>query len=141
MHSSLLVQQEDIGCCIECPTIPAAPVVHIKDGEVFANSRDVADFFGKRHADVVYAIEQIRGYAEFSVHPWFKPVIDINEQNKVAYRSFDMTKDGFTLLVMGYTGQKAMQFKLRYIQRFNEMEQALKQQAQAPALPQLSHQT
>ena len=41
--------------------------------------------------------------------------------------AFHMTKDGFTLLVMGFTGSRAMAFKLAYIQRFNEMEALLKQ--------------
>lgn len=39
-------------------------------------------------------------------------------------RSLDMTKDGFTLLAMSFTGPRALQFKLAYIQRFNEMDQA-----------------
>lgn len=39
-----------------------------------------------------------------------------------------MTKDGFTFLVMGYTGSKALQFKLDFIEAFNQMEQALKDQ-------------
>lgn len=45
----------------------------------------------------------------------------------------DMTKDGFTLLVMGYTGAKAMEFKLAYIKRFNEMEAELRNQV--PQVP------
>ncbi|MBP2150103.1 phage regulator Rha-like protein [Xanthobacter flavus] len=41
-------------------------------------------------------------------------------------RSFDMTRDGFTLLAMGFTGAKALKFKLAYIAEFNAMEEALK---------------
>lgn len=110
--------------------IQTVPVVSVKDGAIYANSRDVADFFGKNHYDVLKDIdrvmEQLVGIGKSSDTPLFTPVITINEQNKVAYRSYDMTKDGFTLLVMGYTGAKAMRFKLAYIQRFNEMEEALK---------------
>lgn len=81
----------------------------------------MAEFFGKRHADVLRTIHDTLGITEEITNAnlrWF---------NKVHYKdakgewraSYDMTKDGFTLLVMGYTGQKAMQFKLRYIQEFN----------------------
>lgn len=104
---------------------------------MFANSRDVANCFEKGHNDVLKDIrrimDQTEGVGESSQTPWFNRVYVMNEQNGQFYPTWDMTKDGFTLLVMGYTGQKAMQFKLRYIQRFNEMELALKQQAQAPA--------
>jgi len=67
----------------------------------------------------------------------FQEVRTVNEQNGVQYTSCDMTKDGFTLLAMGYTGPKALEFKQAYIERFNAMEAALKQQA--PALPDFSN--
>jgi len=44
-------------------------------------------------------------------------------------RTFDMTRDGFTLLAMGFTGAKALKFKIRYIKAFNAMEAALKESA------------
>lgn len=60
-----------------------------------------------------------------------------------AYRrpatTFDMTRDGLTLLVMGYTGAKAMNFKVRYIKAFNDMEAELRRQAEGdPKLPDFS---
>ena len=82
------------------------PVIHVKDGEVFANSRDVADFFGKEHRNVLRDIDGLLN-SEHTPSGWFIFHTVFNEQNKVAYRSYDMTKDGFTLLVMGYTGAKA----------------------------------
>lgn len=110
------------------------PIVHVKNNEVFANSRDVAEFFGKQHAHVLRDIDEIishapdldRGYflMGFDPHPTVKGRV---------IRSFDMTKDGFTLLVMGYTGAKAMEFKLAYIKRFNEMEAELRNQT--PQVP------
>tara|TARA_R110002110_G_scaffold64680_30_gene178892 strand:+ start:6731 stop:7219 length:489 start_codon:yes stop_codon:yes gene_type:complete len=103
---------------------------------VFANSRDVADFFGKRHDNVLRAIDALDCSAYFrDLHFEFSPYT-VEGQTRT-YPAFDMTKDGFTLLVMGYTGQKAMEFKLRYIKRFNEMEATLReQQVQPVALPQ-----
>src|SRR5690625_7109033 len=51
----------------------------------------------------------------------------VHEQNKQEYREYLMNRDGFTLLVMGFTGKQAMQFKLDYMNAFNRMEQQLKQ--------------
>ena len=43
-----------------------------------------------------------------------------------------MNRDGFTLLAMGFTGQKALKFKLKYIEAFNQMEELLKTQSNLP---------
>jgi len=102
------------------------PIVFAKDGEVFAGSRDVAAFFGKAHRHVLDAIDALiaqepkLGSAEFSAHPYVEP------QNGQTYRAFDMTRDGFTLLAMGFTGGKALKWKLRYIEAFNAMEAELR---------------
>jgi len=56
---------------------------------------------------------------------WFRPVELPDAYGRMA-STFDMTRDGFTLLVMGYTGPKALAFKVAYIQKFNEMEEELK---------------
>lgn len=119
------------------------PVVTIKDGKVFANSRDVADFFEKEHKNVLRDILSIldSGVVErptpgqLKSEPtscWFIPskYLDCWNRQQISY---DMTRDGFTLLVMGYTGKTAMDFKVRYIQRFNEMEATLRNQAPAQA--------
>ncbi|MEQ9487434.1 MAG: Rha family transcriptional regulator [Alphaproteobacteria bacterium] len=95
------------------------PVVHVKDNVVFANSKDVAEFFGKQHTHVVRDIDDLisksgdLGEGLFLRTTFTRPTgFGVRE-----YPAYDMTKDGFTVLVMGYTGQKAMQFKLRYIER------------------------
>lgn len=48
-----------------------------------------------------------------------------NEQNKQWYKEYLLTRDGFSLLVMGFTGSKALEWKLKYIEAFNKMEQSL----------------
>lgn len=115
------------------------PVVRVKDGKAFANSRDVAAFFGKNHRDVMKAIDTLLnqepsladgGMRSFSHTPY------VEDQNGQTYRSFDMDRDGFTLLAMGFTGPKALKWKLRYIEAFNKMEAELK--ARPSALPDLS---
>lgn len=50
----------------------------------------------------------------------------VNSQNGQSYPEYYMNRDGFTLLAMGFTGSKALQFKLQYIDAFNEMEQQVK---------------
>lgn len=105
---------------------PTAPIVTTKNGQVFANSRDVAEFFGKAHRSVLMAVDDlmksmpIEGLHNFMQTPY------TNAQNGQTYRAFDMTRDGFTLLAMGFTGRQAAHFKEAYIQRFNEMEEELR---------------
>ena len=105
------------------------PKVFLKDGQVFANSRDVAEYFGKRHANVLRdirdALRSNLSSVEFNANFALVPYTDSTGRSLT---SEDMTKDGFTLLVMGYTGAKAMKFKMAYIKRFNEMEASLKDQ-------------
>ncbi|MEE3047534.1 MAG: Rha family transcriptional regulator [Pseudomonadota bacterium] len=123
--------------------LTTTPVVTIKNNEVFANSRDVAAYFGKRHGNVLRDIDDLlTGMNDSSdlSSRWFRAADYQTSTGNSAvrtYAAYDMTKDGFTLLVMSYTGKKALQFKLRYIDEFNRMEAQLK--AQAPALPDFSN--
>jgi Rha family phage regulatory protein len=103
----------------------ATPIVTLKDGQAFANSRDVADFFGKQHVHVLRDIDALVSAApdassNFGLCPYQSVV------GGRMYRAFDMTKDGFTLLAMGFTGAKALEFKLKYIAAFNELERKLR---------------
>jgi len=108
------------------------PLVTVKDGKVFANSRDVAEHFGKRHADVLRDIDVLIGMSPEAERNFALCSYKAFEEGR-SYRAFDMTRDGFTLLAMGFTGAKALQFKLAYIAAFNEMEAKLK--TSTPALP------
>ena len=103
------------------------PVIFTKDGEVFTNSRDVAETFDKRHDNVLRDIDALISHASelrdrhFSVISRPHPTVPGRED-----RSFDMNRDGFTLLAMGFTGEKALKWKLRYIDAFNAMEAELR---------------
>lgn len=105
-----------------------APVVFVKAGAVFTTSRDVAEVFGKDHRHVLEAIDNLLKslMAEKSAM-WFSA---ISEPHPTVpgrmVRYFEMTRDGFTLLAMGFTGEKATRFKVMYIERFNAMEEQLK---------------
>lgn len=113
------------------------PVVHAKDGKVFANSRDVADFFGKNHRDVMRSIDALlQSEPDLGVRNFAQGVYLLPETGPQRHRCFDMDRDGFTLLAMGFTGPKALKWKLRYIEAFNAMESELR--ARPAALPDLS---
>lgn len=93
--------------------------------QVVTSSRNIARDFDKQHRHVLEAIDAIKGVAENWADLFFHTTYT-HEQNKQEYRQYLMNRDGFTLLVMGFTGKKAMQFKLDYMKAFNQMEQQLK---------------
>jgi Rha family phage regulatory protein len=101
-------------------------VKRINKAEVtVVSSLDVAETFGKNHRDVMESVRNIESSistAEFSALFHMDSYKASNGKTNPMYL---MNRDGFTLLVMGYTGEKAMQFKLAYIKQFNAMEQAL----------------
>lgn len=88
----------------------------------------IAEKFGKSHDNVLRDIRNLikGGVLKNDETPMFEETTYINEQNKQAYPMFLMNRDGFTLLAMGFTGKKAMQFKLEYIKAFNSMEAQIK---------------
>lgn len=94
-----------------------------KEEVIVVTSLDVADTFGKRHADVLRDIENLNCSEEFNKRNF--ALIDYIDSRKRKQPQYLITRDGFTILVMGYTGEKAMQFKEAYIKQFNAMEKAL----------------
>lgn len=87
------------------------------------SSLDVAETFGKDHKNILRDIRQLECSDEFR-RLNFEQSEYLNEQNH-KQPMYYMTRDGFTILVMGYTGEKAMQFKEAYIKQFNAMEKTL----------------
>ena len=95
--------------------------------QALTDSLLVAEKFEKKHRDVLKAIQNIaEGMRKNSHTPLFIETTYINEQNGQEYPKFVMGRDGFTLLAMGFTGKKAIKFKLDYIEAFNKMENLLK---------------
>lgn len=96
---------------------------------MLTTSLKVAEVFEKRHDHVLESIRdligQIEGIPKIGETPLFQESTYINEQNKQEYPMYLMNRDGFSLLVMGFTGKKALQWKLAYIQAFNQMESKL----------------
>lgn len=101
-----------------------------QNGQVVVSSRKIAEDFGKRHDSVLRDIDNLIGNigspqncGSLFIESEYK-----HPQNKQWYKEYLMTRDGFTLLAMGFNGDKALQWKLKYIEAFNKMEQALKEQ-------------
>ena len=97
-------------------------LVKVENDQIVTDSRSVAGHFGKRHNDVTEVIRKLLA-TEKSVTKMF-------HESKFEYRGQEfpmylMNRDGFSLLVMGFTGAKALEWKLKYIEAFNEMEKQL----------------
>lgn len=97
-----------------------------QDGKVVVSSRVVAQDFGKRHNDVLRAIEsKLENVILRSQNYFIESTYKVEGNNK-SYKEYLMTRDGFAFIVMGFTGSKADEFKLKYIEAFNKMEETIK---------------
>lgn len=92
--------------------------------KLVTTSRKIADTFEKRHSDVIRDIETMQCSEEFRERNFALSSYK-SEQNK-SLKEYIVTEDGFSILCMGYTGEKAMKFKERYIACFNSMKEELK---------------
>ncbi|WP_457571838.1 Rha family transcriptional regulator, partial [Desulfovulcanus sp.] len=101
--------------------------VQLVDGRPMVSSLKVAGHFGKQHKDVLKAIKNLEIPEEFRERNFapseYEVETGIGQSRK--YPMYLMTRDGFTLLAMGFTGKKAMEWKIRYIEAFNAMEKRL----------------
>ena len=94
-----------------------------KEEKVCISSLEVADVFGKEHKHVMRDIRELGCSEEFNATNF--GLIKYKDTRNRTQEAYVMTRDGFTLLVMGYTGEKAMKFKEDYIKQFNNMEKLL----------------
>ena len=108
-----------------------------KNGQVLASSREVAEKFGKAHGSILKTIcgetrngKHVNGLCDeilASGNPLTKYFIKSTYMNRgKEYPEYLMTRDGFSLLAMGFTGKEAVEWKLKYIDAFNQMEDRLK---------------
>lgn len=101
------------------------------DNQILTTSLKVAEVFNKDHQHILRDIRTlIESMSSFGEPLMFEESTYTHTQNGQEYPMFVMNRDGFTLLAMGFTGKKALQFKMEYIKAFNEMESALKSQSQ-----------
>ena len=107
------------------PAVSADLKLRADGGVALVNSRDVAEAFEKAHDKVNRDIKALEISPELA-KSWFRSATVLDAYGH-EQPSFDMTRQGFTLLVMGWTGERTMAFKVRYIEAFDAMEAALHQ--------------
>ena len=93
------------------------------NGSLVVSSRRVADNFGKQHKHVLEAIENIKAENSALIDMFYETSYKAGTGK--SYKEYLMNRDGFSLLVMGFTGKEAMEWKIKYINAFNEMEKKL----------------
>ena len=111
-----------------------SPALEARAGQITATSLQVAEHFGKRHPDVLRAIRKLEVSEEFS-RCNFAPRDYFDERGKVQ-PMYDITRDGFAMLAMGFTGKEAVRWKEAYISTFNAMEAKLRALFVTPLLSQ-----
>lgn len=108
-------------------------LVVMKNQQAVTTSLKVAEVFGKEHRSVIRNIKNLTAQ-NCAVKKMFVESTYVNSRGQ-EWPMFYMNRDGFTLLAMGFTGNKALEFKLKYIKAFNNMEDFIKKQQQF-AMPQ-----
>lgn len=98
-----------------------------KEGTMVVSSREVAENFGKEHSKVIRGIEGLM--ENEPSQNWLRYFIPNKYQDLKGEmrKEYLLTRDGFSLLVMGFTGTKALEWKLKYIDAFNKMEKVITQ--------------
>ncbi|ALV25075.1 phage regulatory protein, Rha family [Campylobacter iguaniorum] len=108
---SALIPINDVNVCFK-----------VVDDKVFCDTLHLAKVFGKNHHNILQAIKNLANDDFKSLN--FKESVYINLQNK-RQPCYNLTRDGFSLLVMGFTGAKAYRWKIEFIKAFNAMEAKL----------------
>ncbi|EOS9967082.1 Rha family transcriptional regulator [Campylobacter coli] len=91
--------------------------------EIFANSLQIAEVFEKDHSNVLKAIDKLPNDEFKSSNFKYDSYFDKKSEQR---RMINLTRDAFSLLVMGFTGEKAYKWKVEFIKAFNEMEKRLR---------------
>jgi Rha family phage regulatory protein len=106
-------------------------ILSTQNGEPVASSRQIAENFGKEHKNVIQAVANLVAENSAAKSMFYETTF---ENRGKQYPMYLMNRDGFSLLVMGFTGKAALEWKLKYIQAFNAMEKQLA----TPQMPKLS---
>ena len=100
-------------------------LVSIKHNQPITTSKQIAITFGKCHKDVLDSIRNLTPIIPGDFARRNFPLSSYNDSQGKRQPMYELTRDGFTLLAMGFTGKRALEFKLAYINAFNEMERKL----------------
>jgi len=121
--------------------IAIAPILTLAQGRPVVSSLTVAAHFGKSHKHVLRDIQHLmESCPEDFNGPNFGPVEYLDGKGEMR-PAFNLTRDAFSLLVMGFTGRKALAWKLRYIEAFNVMEAELTRRVREEAGASIQAQT
>ncbi|ENE0981924.1 Rha family transcriptional regulator [Salmonella enterica] len=104
------------------PTL-AQPEIRIINGQAVTSSQAVADYFIKRHDNVIQKIKNLECSSKFAALNFKESEYTDATGRKLP--CYNITRDGFAFLAMGFTGKRAAQFKEAYINAFNQMEKQL----------------
>lgn len=96
------------------------------DGMATCTSMDIADRFDKVHRDVIRAIENVRSDLDPDFNLRNFAQIEFVDRKGRAHKAYRLTRDGFSLIAMGFTGRSALEWKVKYIDAFNAMEAELR---------------
>lgn len=101
--------------------------VYMKNDEAVCDSLQVAEKFEKEHRNVLQSLDNL--IAENSAVKSMFKIANYKAENGQTYRKFYMNRDGFSLLAMRFTGKKALEWQLKYIKAFNQMETFIKEKS------------
>ena len=108
-------------------------LVKINDNnQVTTDSLTVADRFGKRHCDVLRSIKLLKCSKDFNARNFAS--VEYKDQKGEKRTYYDMTQDGWMFLVMGFTGEKAAEWKEKFIVAFRAMEAELRKRQDKPVI-------
>ena len=122
----------------QAPLLPSehfSPSVSLHSGRPATTSLEVAKFFGKRHTDVLRDVNNFSANCPETFSRRNFASAEYSDEQGKPRPMFILYRDGFMLLVMGYTGKKALAMKLAYIEAFNRMEAELARQQTALSAP------
>jgi Rha family phage regulatory protein len=110
-------------------------IVSQKSSEFVATSREIAEAYGKIHYGVLRDIDRIRKYLpNFGAENYV--AVETIKKNAIGgtykVKHYEMSRDGFVMLIMGFTGKKAMEFKMEYLEAYNRMEAELIRRCACP---------
>lgn len=105
-------------------------LVYLKNDVAVYDSLQVAEKFSKRHDKVLRAIDDLlESLPNFGERQKMFIVSRRKAADRQYHRMYLMNRDGFSLLVMGFTGKNALEWKLQYIQVFNQMEKLIQEKS------------
>lgn len=103
-------------------------ILSTRNGKPVVSSRQIAENFDKNHRDVLRAVDNLKEDVRNFAQMFFETTAPDSYGRE--QRAYLMNRDGFTLLAMGFTGKAALEWKLKYIAAFNEMEKKLAEKPQ-----------